>query len=101
MSNTTPTWQNTTLNDYLYKDGNIPAGWEAFFNNAKTKSAIAEISKGLTEALSQTATLDPPLHKVFKAFELSLLDKTKAIIVGQDPAPELGLAQGISFSIPT
>ena len=34
MSNTTPTWQNTTLNDYLYKDGNIPAGWEAFFNNA-------------------------------------------------------------------
>lgn len=52
MSNTTPTWQKTTLNDYLYKDGNIPAGWEAFFNNAKTKSAIAEISKGLTEALS-------------------------------------------------
>lgn len=101
MSNATPTWQNTTLNDYLYTDGNIPAGWEDFFNDAKTKSAIAEISKGLTEALSKTATLDPPLHKVFKAFELSPLDKTKAVIVGQDPAPEPGLAQGISFSIPS
>jgi uracil-DNA glycosylase len=101
MSNTIPTWQNTTLSDYLYTDGNIPTGWENFFNDVKTKSAIAVISKGLTEALSKTATLDPPLHKVFKAFELSPLNKTKAIIVGQDPAPELGLAQGISFSIPS
>lgn len=101
MSNITPTWQNTTLNDFLYTDGNIPTGWEAFFNDAKTKSAIAEISKGLSEALAQTATLDPPIDKVFKAFELSSLQNTKVIIIGQDPAPEPGLAQGISFSIPS
>ncbi len=101
MSNATPTWQNTTLNDYLYTDGNIPAGWEDFFNEPKTKSAIEEISKGLEGTLDSENTLDPPLHKVFKAFELSPLDQTKVIIIGQDPAPEPGLAQGISFSIPT
>ncbi|MCR9172420.1 MAG: uracil-DNA glycosylase [bacterium] len=101
MSNTAYTWQNTTLNDYLYVHGNIPKGWEDFFNAVKTKTAIAEISKSLEGALKQTKTLDPPLHKVFNAFELSPLDHSKVVIIGQDPAPELGLAQGISFSIPS
>ncbi|XOV66624.1 MAG: uracil-DNA glycosylase [Fluviicola sp.] len=101
MSNTPLTWQNTTLHDYLYEHGNIPNGWEKFFNDAKTKSAIEVISKGLVEALSQTKILDPPLDKVFKAFELSPLNDSKVVIIGQDPAPELGLAQGISFSIPS
>jgi uracil-DNA glycosylase len=101
MSNTPLTWQNTTLHDYLYVHGNIPNGWENFFNDSKTKSAIEVISKGLVEALSQTKILDPPLDKVFKAFELSPLNDSKVVIIGQDPAPELGLAQGISFSIPS
>lgn len=102
MTEKTPTWKNSTLYDYVYTDQHIPAGWEAFFNDAATKSAIQEISKSLAKVLSNNpdTTLDPPLHKVFKAFSLSPLNKTKAIIIGQDPAPELGLAQGISFSIP-
>lgn len=108
MSNDTSTWHNTTLSDYIYTQGNIPAGWEDFFNDPKTKDVIngtgstAGISQNLVNALKADGvkTLDPPIHKVFKAFELSPLDKTKVIIFGQDPAPELGLAQGISFSIP-
>jgi len=101
MSVQVPTWENSNLYDYLYNDDNIPNGWEDFFNLAATKAAIKTVSEGLAGTLKTSgAILDPPLHKVFKAFELSPLDQTKVIIIGQDPAPEPGLAQGISFSIP-
>ncbi|MDR0199963.1 MAG: uracil-DNA glycosylase [Streptococcaceae bacterium] len=42
----------------------------------------------------------PPEEKVFAALELTSLAATKVIIVGQDPYPQPGKAQGLSFSYP-
>ena len=40
----------------------------------------------------------PPLKQVFRAFEECPYDDLKVIFIGQDPYPQLGVADGISFS---
>jgi uracil-DNA glycosylase len=37
---------------------------------------------------------------IFRAFELTLLDDVKVVILGQDPYHTPGAAMGLSFSIP-
>tara|TARA_S200002703_G_C3745498_1_gene229380 strand:- start:205 stop:903 length:699 start_codon:yes stop_codon:yes gene_type:complete len=40
----------------------------------------------------------PKLSEIFRAFEECPFDQLKVIIIGQDPYPQLGVADGISFS---
>lgn len=42
----------------------------------------------------------PPEDKIFRAIELTSLADTKVVIVGQDPYPQPGKAQGLAFSYP-
>lgn len=42
----------------------------------------------------------PPRDKVFRALQLTSYEKTKVVILGQDPYHGLGQAQGLSFSVP-
>ncbi len=42
----------------------------------------------------------PPASLIFNAFNSCPLDKTKVVILGQDPYHEKGQAQGLSFSVP-
>lgn len=42
----------------------------------------------------------PPQKDIFKAFELCPLEKTKVIILGQDPYHNPNEAMGLSFSVP-
>ncbi|MFC4653270.1 uracil-DNA glycosylase [Lactococcus nasutitermitis] len=42
----------------------------------------------------------PPEDKIFRAIELTALSDVKVVIVGQDPYPQPGKAQGLSFSYP-
>lgn len=42
----------------------------------------------------------PPEDKIFRAIELTALSDVKVILVGQDPYPQPGKAQGLSFSYP-
>ncbi|MBB5888222.1 uracil-DNA glycosylase [Lactovum miscens] len=42
----------------------------------------------------------PAEDKIFKAIELTALADTKVVIVGQDPYPQPGKAQGLAFSYP-
>jgi uracil-DNA glycosylase len=41
----------------------------------------------------------PPRHQTFRAFELCPFDKVKVIILGQDPYPNVGDANGLAFSV--
>lgn len=45
-------------------------------------------------------TIYPPKDQIFKAFDLSSFDNTKAVILGQDPYHNEGQAHGLSFSVP-
>ena len=42
----------------------------------------------------------PPEDKIFRAIELTALADVKVVLVGQDPYPQPGKAQGLSFSYP-
>ena len=48
----------------------------------------------------QQCRIFPPGRLIFNAFNLCPFDKTKVVIIGQDPYHELGQAQGLSFSVP-
>ncbi len=41
----------------------------------------------------------PEEHKVYKAFELTPLEKVKVVIFGQDPYADKGQAMGLAFSV--
>ncbi|MBN2884522.1 uracil-DNA glycosylase [Patescibacteria group bacterium] len=47
----------------------------------------------------QTKTVYPRPENIFKAFNLCPFDKTKVVILGQDPYHELGQAHGLAFSV--
>lgn len=39
----------------------------------------------------------PPLKTVFKAFEDCSFENTKVVVLGQDPYPQIGVANGVAF----
>ncbi|MDO4488981.1 MAG: uracil-DNA glycosylase [Eubacteriales bacterium] len=44
-------------------------------------------------------TVYPPSDELFKAFELTPLERVKVVILGQDPYHEPGQAEGLCFSV--
>ena len=47
-----------------------------------------------------THEIFPPAKFIFSAFQHSSFQKTKVVIIGQDPYHGVGQAQGLSFSVP-
>ena len=95
-------WSSDTLYDMLYSDKCVPPGWEDFFNQTTTQSILKSISDSL-QKLTQTSNpyhLDPTLGSVFAALQTTTLSDLKVLILGQDPAPEPGLATGYAFDVP-
>ena len=92
-------WGDVSLAELTHKC--TPEGWEVFFAQEEVKKQIQLISDHLDAALADTnTTLSPSLNNVFRALYEVRADKAKAIIMGQDPAPQPGLATGLSFSLP-
>jgi uracil-DNA glycosylase len=80
--------------DLIFK---IPKGWGAFFKD--NRDILQKISDSLHKDISEGISVYPPLELVFNAFELTPLDKIKAIIIGQDCYHGASQAMGISFSV--
>ena len=92
------TYHTTTLYKLLYGYGCIPEGWEDFFRRHK------EMIKGISDQLDEDKDvnkygLNPKIGWVFRAFYMVPPNKIKVIVLGQDPAPQPGLATGLSFSL--
>ena len=92
-------WGQMPLAELTHKC--IPKGWETFFAQTAVEQQLQKISSTLEKELSKPDTsLSPSLGNVFRAlYEVSPND-AKALIMGQDPAPQPGLATGLSFSLP-
>jgi uracil-DNA glycosylase len=58
------------------------------------------IQERLTEYDEQGILYGPRREAIFNALDRTPRDKVKAVIVGQDPYPNYGLATGLAFSIP-
>lgn len=52
------------------------------------------------ESVYQKETVYPDRNKIFNAFVLTPLAKTKVVLIGQDPYPNANQAMGLSFSVP-
>ena len=92
-------WGQMTLAELTYQC--IPDGWEIFFNRQDVKEQVATISKTLEEELEKpNTTISPPIGATFRALYEVPPTEARSLIMGQDPAPQPGLATGLSFSLP-
>lgn len=75
-----------------------PSGWDRVFKSFIFSSEFDDILTKLYTLSQEDKRFTPPLKHVFRAFEECPLDKLQVVIVGQDPYPQLGVADGIAFS---
>jgi len=75
-----------------------PSGWDRVFKSFIFSFDFDEILTKLWNLSQQDKRFTPPLKQVFRAFEECPYQELKLVIVGQDPYPQLGVADGISFS---
>jgi uracil-DNA glycosylase len=75
-----------------------PSGWGKVLKSFIFSSEFDKIISQLAELATDGRRFTPPLKSIFKAFEECPIDQLKVVIVGQDPYPQFGVADGISFS---
>jgi uracil-DNA glycosylase len=74
--------------------------WKKVLNSSFSTPYFQDISLFL-ETEFKTGEIFPPISHVFAAFQRCSFEKTKVVIIGQDPYHGLGQAQGLSFSVPS
>jgi len=82
----------TLYNQVLRK---VDEEWIALFDHEKLRAAIA----GIVEA-GDDENITPPAELVFEALRYGAPSDYDVVIIGQDPYPTPGEAQGLCFSIP-
>jgi uracil-DNA glycosylase len=75
-----------------------PSGWDRVLKSFIFSSEFDDILTKLYTLSKEDKRFTPPLKQVFRAFEECPYDKLQLVIIGQDPYPQLGVADGISFS---
>ena len=75
-----------------------PSGWDVFFKHYIFSSDFTNTLERLYKMTISDIRFTPPLKDLFAAFEECPYDQLKLVIVGQDPYPGLGVADGIAFS---
>ena len=73
--------------------------WEDFFKEEEKKDYYKNLMSQVNKAY-ETTTVFPPKDKIYYAFDLTPLENTKVVILGQDPYHGSGQAQGLAFSTP-
>ena len=74
------------------------SGWSAKLKGFVQSSDFDKILQKLYDLREADKRFTPPLKHVFRAFEECPVDKLRVIIIGQDPYPQLGVADGLAFS---
>lgn len=75
-----------------------PSGWAYKLKGFVQSSDMDRILQMLYNLREDGKRFTPPLKQVFRAFEECPLDKLKVVIIGQDPYPHFGVADGLAFS---
>ncbi len=80
-------------------DVRIEEGWKQQLSGEFSKDYF----KSLTDFVRneyRSGVVYPKAANIFRAFDLSSFDRTKVVILGQDPYHEPGQANGLCFSVP-
>lgn len=75
-----------------------PSGWATKLRGFIQSSDFDKILDTLYKLREEGKRFTPPLKQVFRAFEECPHDKLKVIMIGQDPYPHFGVADGLAFS---
>lgn len=78
----------------------IEQSWKQALQSEFDKPYFAELVSFLHREKSSGQVIFPPGSQIFKAFDLTPVDKVKVVILGQDPYHGPGQAMGLSFSVP-
>ena len=81
-------------------DVKIEASWKEALSGEFEKPYFGSLVRCLHQEKAEGKVIYPPGSLIFKAFELTPLDKVKVVILGQDPYHGPGQAMGLSFSVP-
>lgn len=76
----------------------MPSGWAVKLRGFIQGSEFSQIIDTLYELRESGKRFTPPLKYVFRAFEECPINDLKVVIIGQDPYPYMGVADGIAFS---
>tara|TARA_R110001592_G_scaffold34089_2_gene117419 strand:- start:655 stop:1338 length:684 start_codon:yes stop_codon:yes gene_type:complete len=82
-----------TLNSKL-----IDSGWHKMLSPFVNGLSFDLIIQTLEKNVNEGRRFTPRFKDVFNAFYECPYDKLKVVVVGQDPYPQLGVADGIAFS---
>jgi uracil-DNA glycosylase len=74
------------------------SGWASKLRGFIQSSDFNKILETLYKLREDGKRFTPPLKQVFRAFEECPVNKLKVIIIGQDPYPHFGVADGLAFS---
>lgn len=77
----------------------IPWSWQEFFQNHTLHESWNVLNQELCRQY-QTVPVIPPQEWIFRAFSYFPPEQTRVVLLGQDPYPTMGEAQGLSFSVP-
>ena len=78
----------------------IEASWKNILNNELEQKYFLELSKKVDQFYREDQVqIFPKKKEVFRAFDLCPFEKVKVVILGQDPYPTKGYANGLSFSV--
>ena len=78
----------------------IEDSWKKALQGEFEKPYFVSLVQRLHAEKAEGRTIFPPGKDIFKAFELTPVDKVKVVILGQDPYHGYGQAMGLSFSVP-
>lgn len=78
----------------------IEHSWKEALATEFEKEYFASLVHHLHEEKASGIRIFPPGSQIFRAFDLTPVEKVKVVILGQDPYHGIGQAHGLSFSVP-
>lgn len=74
------------------------SGWGPALVHSVMSTDFINLLQTLLKEAQDNKRFTPMVKDLFRAFEECPYDTTKVVIVGQDPYPQIGIADGIAFS---
>ncbi len=78
----------------------IETSWKTLLQEEFSKPYFLNLTQKIKQEISEGVKIYPKGVNIFKAFEMTPVDKVKVVIIGQDPYHTPGAAMGLSFSVP-
>ena len=78
----------------------IEQSWKTALAGEFEKPYFESLVRVLRQEKAAGKVIYPPGSQIFRAFDLTPVDKVKVVILGQDPYHGPGQAHGLSFSVP-